>query len=151
MRLMLMKCPNSNLSTSWLLTSWGSCSGRGVWPPIPRGFADWTLLTNINVGTKLKVMKKSLSKLKFGKVPYFSKRWRTWGHFSIPRSGPCGTGPCPLEVQSRDTFEQLLIFRWSIFRYLDFQMIQPCYLKSGPGNIGRSGGFRSGKGILTCT
>ena len=37
------KSPYSNWSTSWLLTSWGSCSGRGVWPPIPRGFADWTL------------------------------------------------------------------------------------------------------------
>ena len=37
------KSSYSNWSTSWLLTSWGSCSGRGVWPPIPRGFADWTL------------------------------------------------------------------------------------------------------------
>ena len=33
----------SNMSTSWLLTSWGSCSVRGVRPPIPRHLADCTL------------------------------------------------------------------------------------------------------------
>ena len=46
MKSMLMEWSYSNWSTSWLLTSCGSCSGRGVCPPIPRGFPDCTLTSD---------------------------------------------------------------------------------------------------------